>query len=136
MDPVEESKAYIRFLVPRSQERVLPEFFAVLQQRRAELGVTDVQLSLSTLEEVFLTIARQAELETAQAEGRYEKIRLEDGTEVQVKKRGKKGSRSRAELQFPLRVQACRFKRGPYSMNKSMRERDSLRGFIPASRRI
>jgi hypothetical protein len=85
VDPVEESKAYIRFLVPRSQERVLPEFFAVLQQRRAELGVTDVQLSLSTLEEVFLTIARQAELETAQAEGRYEKIRLEDGTEVQVK---------------------------------------------------
>lgn len=84
VEAVEESKAYIRFLVPRAAERVLPEFFAALQARRAELGVTDVQLSLSTLEEVFLAIARQAELETAHAEGRYDKITLADGTLLQV----------------------------------------------------
>lgn len=86
VEPAEESKAYIRFLVPRSAERVLPEFFAALQARRGELGVTDVQLSLSTLEEVFLAIARQAELETAQAEGRYDKITLADGTALQVQR--------------------------------------------------
>lgn len=38
--------------------------------RRAQLGVSDVQISLTSLEEVFLTIARKAELEAAAAEVR------------------------------------------------------------------
>lgn len=43
-------------------------------------GITDVQISLASLEEVFLGIARAAELEAAAAEGRGEvEVELEGG---------------------------------------------------------
>lgn len=84
VSPSDESKGYIRFLVPRDRESQLTAFFADLSARGKELGVADTQLSLSTLEEVFLNIARQAELETAQAEGRFDTITLADGSTVQV----------------------------------------------------
>ena len=49
------------------------------------MGVTDVQISLTTLDEVFLRIARQAELEAAAAEGRtLVAVELEDGGSLQV----------------------------------------------------
>lgn len=37
-----------------------------LDRRKAQLGVVDVQVSLTTLEDVFLGIAKQAELEAAE----------------------------------------------------------------------
>ncbi|KAJ0960094.1 hypothetical protein J5N97_000126 [Dioscorea zingiberensis] len=40
------------------------KFFKELQDREIEFGISDIQLGLTTLEEVFLNIARQAELET------------------------------------------------------------------------
>ncbi|CAI5466645.1 unnamed protein product [Closterium sp. Yama58-4] len=84
VQPVEESQGYITFLVPRSKETMLTTFFRELKQKKRELGVTETHLSLSTLEEVFLTIARKAELETAQAEERFEAITLVDGRTLQV----------------------------------------------------
>ena len=52
---------------------------------RLQMGVTDVQISLTTLDEVFLRIARQAELEAAAAEGRtLVTAELEDGGSLQV----------------------------------------------------
>jgi hypothetical protein len=42
----------------------------LLSTSQAQLGVTDVQLSLTSLEEVFLTIARKAEIEAAAATGK------------------------------------------------------------------
>lgn len=60
------------------------EFFLGLHEREKELGITDIQLSLSTLDEVFLKIAKQAELETAAAEGRYELLTLTPKISVQV----------------------------------------------------
>ena len=52
---------------------------------RVQMGVTDVQISLTTLDEVFLRIARQAELEAAAAEGRtLVTAELEDGGSLQV----------------------------------------------------
>ncbi|CAI7736838.1 unnamed protein product [Closterium sp. NIES-54] len=80
----DESKGYVKFLVPRDREPQLTAFFKELSDCSKELGITDTQLSLSTLEEVFLNIARQAELETAQAEGRFENIVLSNGLSVQV----------------------------------------------------
>ncbi|CAI6001248.1 unnamed protein product [Closterium sp. NIES-64] len=80
----DESKGYVKFLVPRDREPQLTAFFKELNDSSKELGITDTQLSLSTLEEVFLNIARQAELETAQAEGRFENIVLTNGLSVQV----------------------------------------------------
>ena len=74
-------------LTPRPLPPSLPSlqgFFKELKEAKSDLGIVDIQLSLSTLEEVFLNIARAAELETAQAEGRFESIVLADGTDVQV----------------------------------------------------
>eukprot|EP00245_Coleochaete_scutata_P012781 TRINITY_DN5005_c0_g1_i1.p1 TRINITY_DN5005_c0_g1~~TRINITY_DN5005_c0_g1_i1.p1 ORF type:complete len:1006 (-),score=193.03 TRINITY_DN5005_c0_g1_i1:975-3992(-) len=84
VEPAGEDKSYLRFMVPREKEPQLAGFFKMLKERKTELGITDVQLSLSTLEEVFLNIARQAELETAQAEGRFEMVTLDNGTVIRV----------------------------------------------------
>lgn len=55
-----------------------------LQGREVELGIADIQLGLSTLEEVFLNIARQAELETAASEGRVVTLTLTSGASLEV----------------------------------------------------
>ncbi|XVF51956.1 hypothetical protein PTKIN_Ptkin04bG0225700 [Pterospermum kingtungense] len=68
--PKEENTAFMTFVIPHDREKDLANFFAELQEREAEFGISDIQLGLTTLEEVFLNIARQAELETAAAEGR------------------------------------------------------------------
>lgn len=50
-----------------------------------QLGVTDVQIGLASLEEVFLAIARRAEMEAAAAEGRTTLAwQLEDGSTLEV----------------------------------------------------
>jgi len=59
-------------------------FFSELQDREEEFGISDIQLGLTTLEEVFLNIARQAELENATAEGRLTTLTLTSGESVQV----------------------------------------------------
>ena len=64
----------------------IPEqkFFGELQDRETEFGIADIQMGLTTLEEVFLNIAKKAELETATAEGSMESLTLESGIVVQV----------------------------------------------------
>ncbi len=47
-----------------------------LQSHSADLGVGDVQLRLTPLEEVFLNVTKKAELKYAEAEGRYEMLQL------------------------------------------------------------
>ncbi|GJP41806.1 hypothetical protein CLOM_g1449 [Closterium sp. NIES-68] len=84
VQPVDESQGYVTFLVPRSKETMLTTFFRELKEKKRALGVVDTHLSLSTLEEVFLNIAKKAELETAQVEERFEAITLPDGRIVQV----------------------------------------------------
>ncbi|CAH1443062.1 unnamed protein product [Lactuca virosa] len=49
-----------------------------------EFGISDIQLSLATLEEVFLNIAKQAEFESAAAEGRFTTLTLTSGTSLQI----------------------------------------------------
>ena len=44
---------------PLSEQAEMADVLEQLEARSAELGVSDVQLSLSSLEEVFLTIARK-----------------------------------------------------------------------------
>lgn len=60
------------------------EFFAELQEREKEFGIADIQLGLTTLEEVFLNIARQADLESAIAEGRMVTLTLDSGFSLEV----------------------------------------------------
>lgn len=59
-------------------------FFAELEDRKAEFGIADIQLGLTTLEEVFLNIAKKAELESAAAEGSFATLTLNSGLSVQV----------------------------------------------------
>lgn len=53
---------YVSFIIPRSSNKELVPFFESLDKNRADLEIHDLQLSLTTLEEVFLTIAESAEL--------------------------------------------------------------------------
>ncbi|KAL4434281.1 hypothetical protein ABPG75_000722 [Micractinium tetrahymenae] len=82
--PCDESLDYVHFLVPYEHEQHLPALFAHLKTNPM-LGVVDVQLRMTPLEEVFLTVARKAELEHAQLEGRKVALALEEeGVTVQV----------------------------------------------------
>jgi hypothetical protein len=55
----------------------------------AQLGITDVQIGLTSLEEVFLTIARKAEVEAAA--GETVTVDLQDGGSLEVRGRGRRG---------------------------------------------
>lgn len=59
-------------------------FFAELQDREREFGISDIQLGLATLEEVFLNIARKAELESAAVDGTMVTLDLTSGSSVEV----------------------------------------------------
>ena len=59
LEAAEESRAYVQFLVPHSLESCLAAFLAKLEASSGQLGVVDVQMSLTSLEEVFLTIAKK-----------------------------------------------------------------------------
>ncbi|KIZ04840.1 hypothetical protein MNEG_3122 [Monoraphidium neglectum] len=67
--PFDEGRAHLQYLVPREHEARLGVVLVELEQRRGAMGVSDVQLSLTSLEEVFLTISRRAELAAAEALG-------------------------------------------------------------------
>uniref|UniRef100_A0A6M2F1H9 ABC transporter domain-containing protein n=1 Tax=Populus davidiana TaxID=266767 RepID=A0A6M2F1H9_9ROSI len=82
--PTEETRSFLTFVIPHDKERVLTKFFAELQERQREFHVSDIQLGLATLEEVFLNIAKQAELESAAAEGKMVTLALTSGKSVQI----------------------------------------------------
>ncbi|CAL1368225.1 unnamed protein product [Linum trigynum] len=82
--PAEETKSFMTFVIPHDKEKLLTNFFAELEDRQAEFGIKDIQLGLATLEEVFLNIARQAEVESATAEGRFIALNLTSGTSLQI----------------------------------------------------
>ncbi|WIA44552.1 hypothetical protein OEZ86_007282 [Tetradesmus obliquus] len=64
-----EASGKLLYLVPRQQQQRLGRFLQQLEQQQQRLGVHDVQCSLASLEEVFLTIVKQAEVEAAALNG-------------------------------------------------------------------
>ncbi|XP_015077839.1 ABC transporter A family member 2-like [Solanum pennellii] len=82
--PKDENKCFLTYVIPHEREKMLTEFFAELQARQSEFGVKDIQLGLTTLEEVFMNIAKQADVETAIAEGRFKTLTLNSGDSVEV----------------------------------------------------
>ncbi|XP_031273582.1 ABC transporter A family member 2-like [Pistacia vera] len=82
--PKEENKAFLTYIIPHDREELLTNFFKELQGREREFGIADIQLGLSTLEEVFLNIAKQAELDNAAAEGRLVTLNLSSGASVEI----------------------------------------------------
>ncbi|XRB21233.1 ABC transporter domain-containing protein [Pseudoscourfieldia marina] len=53
--------SYEHFVVPREEKRRLPDLFARLDECRVRLGIADVQVNLSPLEEVFLQVTTKEE---------------------------------------------------------------------------
>ncbi|CAA7035148.1 unnamed protein product [Microthlaspi erraticum] len=84
VEPAEENKAFMTFVIPHDKEKLLTAFFEELQSRESEFGISDIQLGLATLEEVFLNIARRAELESATAEGTMVTLELESGISLEI----------------------------------------------------
>ncbi|KAK4264228.1 hypothetical protein QN277_025436 [Acacia crassicarpa] len=82
--PKEENNSYQTYVIPHYREGLLMNFFEELQDREEEFGISDIHLGLTTLEEVFLNIARQAELESAAAEGSLTTLTLTSGESVQI----------------------------------------------------
>ncbi|CAN1262521.1 ABC transporter A family member 2, partial [Linum perenne] len=82
--PTEETKSFMTFVIPHDREKLLTKVFAELEDRQRELGIRDIQLGLATLEEVFLNIARQAEVESATAEGRFVTLNLTSGASLEI----------------------------------------------------
>ncbi|KAF3533317.1 hypothetical protein DY000_02040992 [Brassica cretica] len=84
VEPIEEKKAFMTFVIPHDKQKLLAGFFEELQYREYEFGISDIQLGLATLEEVFLNITRWAELESATAEGTVVTLELESGILVEI----------------------------------------------------
>ncbi len=49
LEPHNKGRAYTTYLVPRDRESDLIPFLGLLEKRSEELGVTDIQLSLTSL---------------------------------------------------------------------------------------
>ncbi|CAH9126173.1 unnamed protein product [Cuscuta epithymum] len=82
--PKEESKSLLTFVIPHDRESLLTDFFTELKDQGSDFGISDVQLGLTTLEEVFLNIAKQAEMESAAAEGSFATLTLNSGLSLQI----------------------------------------------------
>ncbi|CAJ2676962.1 unnamed protein product [Trifolium pratense] len=82
--PKEENNNFLTYVIPHEREALLTNFFEELQDREEEFGISDIQLGLTTLEEVFLNIARQAELESATAEGSLVTLTLTSGESAEI----------------------------------------------------
>ncbi|KAG5530816.1 hypothetical protein RHGRI_025703 [Rhododendron griersonianum] len=77
--PKEETKYFVSYVIPHKEESNLRKFFTELQERETEFGISDIQLNLTTLEDVFLNIAMKAALENAADENNMTTLVLESG---------------------------------------------------------
>ncbi|KAM6594096.1 hypothetical protein CsatA_001799 [Cannabis sativa] len=84
VQPKEENNSSLTFAIPRNREMLFPDCFTQLQDRQNKFRIADFGISFTSLEEVFLSIARQAELETAIAEGRLVTITLTSGLSLEI----------------------------------------------------
>ncbi|KAG2491877.1 hypothetical protein HYH03_009829 [Edaphochlamys debaryana] len=55
---VETGRSHLHLRIPRHCEARLPELFDALEARGSELGVVDIQVRLSTLEDVYMNVIR------------------------------------------------------------------------------
>uniref|UniRef100_A0A803M190 ABC transporter domain-containing protein n=1 Tax=Chenopodium quinoa TaxID=63459 RepID=A0A803M190_CHEQI len=84
VEPMEENKLYTTYVIPHEKEPLLKKAFGEVQDRQSEFGITDIQLGLATLEEVFLNIAKQEEMESAASEERFVTLSLTSGASIQI----------------------------------------------------
>lgn len=83
--PTDVKGTYVTYTLPKSLEDNLHASLSVLEQNKEKFGLSDVQIHMTSLEEVFLNIAKKAEIEASKAEGETsEEVRLEDGSLLNV----------------------------------------------------
>ncbi|CAL5362168.1 unnamed protein product [Camellia sinensis] len=82
--PKEETNYFLSYVIANEKEHLLTNFFAELQERESEFGIADIQLGLTTLEEVFLNVASKAALETATVENNLVTLTLTSGTSMLI----------------------------------------------------
>lgn len=83
--PTDIKGSYTTYTLPKSLEQKLHESLSVLEENKERFGLSDVQIHMTSLEEVFLNIAKKAEIEASKAEGETsEEVRLEDGSLLEV----------------------------------------------------
>ena len=78
----EESSKHLTFTFHPSDEAKLANLFRALEEQQQTLGIDDLQLSMSTLEDVFLDVIKKAEAEDGSS--RMVTVTLPSGTQVQV----------------------------------------------------
>jgi hypothetical protein len=76
--------SYIHFSVRKAADSEMAGLFLELESRRAELGLADIQISMSTLEDVFLRIVKRTEVEEARKTNKTTNVTLPDGQTVAV----------------------------------------------------
>jgi len=84
---VEETKTYMHFNLPSkvtSDETRMSRFFQMLDDSASELNISDVQLQMSTLEDVFLKIAKDCEADEAKLLNKTTPVTLKNGEVVSV----------------------------------------------------
>ncbi|CAI9112242.1 OLC1v1012661C1 [Oldenlandia corymbosa var. corymbosa] len=84
VEPKGENKYFLTFTLPNAGEDILADFFSELESRESQFGIKSIQLGLGTLEEVFLNIVKNAELEKTGAEEKHERLTLPSGDTVLV----------------------------------------------------
>lgn len=71
----------LTYAIPSELEPEIGELLEALETHRAPLGIRDVYLTMSPLEEVFLSVVRAAELQHARESEAKAKVFVEDGPE-------------------------------------------------------
>ncbi|KAH7847609.1 hypothetical protein Vadar_028082 [Vaccinium darrowii] len=82
--PKEETKYFVSYVIPQKEGSNLMNFFAELQEREKEFGISDIQLNLTTLEDVFLNVTKKAALENAVVESNMTTLTLESGESLLI----------------------------------------------------
>ncbi len=84
--PIDTRGSYVTYVLPpevKAKDGLdLPESLRQLEDNKKRLGILDVQIQMTSLEEVFLNIAKQAEIDAGN--GEMEEVVLEDGSTLEV----------------------------------------------------
>ena len=82
--PDEIKGSYAVYSLPKALEDDLAHSLKKLEGNKDRLGITDIQIHMTSLEEVFLNIAKKAEIEASKAGECTEDVLLEDGSILEV----------------------------------------------------
>lgn len=81
-EALEEDTTRIVFAFKHEDEQRMPELFALLEGQESSLGIEDIQVAMSSLEDVFLDVIKKADAE--EDANRLVTVTLPSGLQVQI----------------------------------------------------